>query len=174
MRLRTRVCDTLKNTHFSINPVMYTFETDFDIGDIKDKIGGIGDIIFKRVRRYSAMTGYCRANRLTLFTIAWSVRFWIIARPFRAYMYRVGGKTRISGNFRFSLTTKIIAFAWLLNDTVRFVNKICYPSDTNFFGHIISVAILSAILARTVWQDKKQQQSVIEFMQNELGAKLVK
>jgi len=98
----------------------------------------------------------------------------VLTRPFRAYMYRRGSETIISGSFRFALSTKIIAFAWLLNDFIRLLTRLGEPIRTDFIGHIISLVILPVILLRTVWRDKSLQQKVIDFMKNELDAELIK
>ncbi len=174
MNFWIRIVDTLRNTRFSLKPVEYVFETELDVADIKGKISSVGDVVLKRVRTYTAMAGYCRGNRLTLMRVAWSVRFLITARPFRAHMHRIDGKTRIKGNFRFSLVTKVILLAWFLNDIARIINRLRTPANGSCGGHIVSIAVLTVLLLRIVWQDKKQQQTVIEFMKNELCAELVK
>lgn len=152
---------------------MYTFVTDMDIESIKKQVGEKMDL-FDHVTKYTAMVGYCKNNMLVLFKVALSARFLILMRPFHAYMYRKSGKTIISGSFKFSFTTKILACAWFMNDFIRLVAKLHEPIPTDFIGHIISIVILPALLVQTVWKDKLLQYKVIDYMQTELDAKLDK
>lgn len=171
-RIKKRIKRVISNTHFTLKPVRYSFVTEKTVAEIAEAVGGIGDIL-RRVHKYTTMVGYARGNRLTLFKVAFSARFLVLARPFRAYMYRDNGKTRIVGSFRFSISVKIIACAWLLNDFVRLISRLREPMPSDYLGHIISLVILPVILLRTVWRDKSLQQKVIDFMKNELSASLV-
>lgn len=143
-----------------------------NIEQISGRVGGFYDTL-RRVRKYTAMVGYCRGNRLTLFKVAFSARFFVLTRPFRAYMYNDSDGTIINGSFRFSIATKIVAAAWILNDFVQLIAKLQMPIPKNFIGHIAGIVILPIVLLRTVWRDKKLQQNVMDFMRDELGADIV-
>lgn len=165
----------LRNTHFTLKPVNLIFETRLDIPEINRRVGEISNIhdIIEHLRKYTAMGGYCRGGKLTLFRFSVSARFLLMTRPFRAYMIRKGERTIISGNFKFALSAKILACVWLLNDFVRLIEKLSQPIPKNFAGHIVSISLLPIILARTVWKDKVHQQKVMDYMRNELDAEIL-
>lgn len=163
---------TFHHTKFTIRRVEYDFVTDKEFSEINEIVGREAGII-RNIRRYNVLMGYCKGNKLTFFKLSFSAKFLVMMRPFHGYMHKRDGKTHITGVFRFSPSTTTMMLVWIFNDILRLIGKLQQPIPTNFVGHIISILILPTFLIRMVWQDKKSQNYVIDFMEEHLGAKML-
>lgn len=173
-KFKENTISTFRETHFSIRPVKYIFHTPLSLVQINDIVGKEAGI-FRNKGKYNVMIGYCRGNRMTLFKISFSARFLTMTRPFQSYIYKKQGEegTYINGNFRFSLSTKILTLAWMMNDLIRLIDNLQKPVPQNIIAHLVSLLLLPTLLLRTVWKDKSQQQAVIDFVEDELGGERI-